>query len=189
MTFPRLLGPVADVLAAAEVPYMLTGSFACAYHGAPRATQDIDLVIAVTAPQVRQLVRLLAGQGHYVDEGAAREAVAHESQFNAIDPATGWKIDFIVRKSRPFSLEEFARRQAVEVDGAVVWIAAVEDVLLSKLEWARLGQSERQLEDVTALLRVRQPELDWTYLERWAATLGVSREWDRALARAGISAP
>lgn len=188
MTLPRLFGPVAEVLATTGVPYMLTGSFASAYHGAPRATQDIDLVIAATGPQVRQLVRLLAAQGHYVDEGAALEAVAHESQFNAIDPASGWKVDFIVRKARPFSLEEFARRRAAEVDGATLWIAAVEDVMLAKLEWARLGQSERQLEDVAALLRVRHPELDWAYLYRWVTALGVSKEWGRALARAGVSA-
>ena len=44
----------------------------------------------------------------------------------------------------------------------------MEDALLGKLEWARLRQSERQLEYVAALLRVRHPELDWAYLERWA---------------------
>ncbi len=33
----------------AGIAYMLTGSFAAAYYGTPRSTQDIDLVIAATA--------------------------------------------------------------------------------------------------------------------------------------------
>ena len=36
----------AALLEVAGMPYMLTGSFASGYHGAPRATQDIDLVIS-----------------------------------------------------------------------------------------------------------------------------------------------
>ena len=39
-------------LEAAEIPHMLTGSFAGSIHGAPRATQDIDIVIAPTREQL-----------------------------------------------------------------------------------------------------------------------------------------
>ena len=39
---------VLEALAIAGVPYMLTGSFASAFHGAPRTTQDVDIVIAPT---------------------------------------------------------------------------------------------------------------------------------------------
>jgi hypothetical protein len=38
----------ASLLDTAGVPYMLTGSFASGFHGAPRATQDIDIVISPT---------------------------------------------------------------------------------------------------------------------------------------------
>ena len=41
------------------IPYMLTGSFASSYHGEPRATQDIDLIVSVTVQQVRELAGLL----------------------------------------------------------------------------------------------------------------------------------
>lgn len=52
--FTRMLAALDRV----GISYMLTGSFASSYHGAPRATQDIDIVIAATAPQVRALVAL-----------------------------------------------------------------------------------------------------------------------------------
>jgi hypothetical protein len=41
----------------ADVPYMLVGSFASTIHGAPRTTQDIDLVID---PAPESLSRFLA---------------------------------------------------------------------------------------------------------------------------------
>jgi hypothetical protein len=58
-------------------------------------------------------------------------------------------------------------------------VASVEDSILSKLEWARLSQSERQLEDVAGMLRL-QSNLDTAYIERWAAQLGILAQWAAA---------
>jgi hypothetical protein len=65
--FQRVIG----ALDRAGIPYMLTGSFASSYHGSPRATQDIDVVIAPTPDQIRSLVKLLPETEYYVDEGIA----------------------------------------------------------------------------------------------------------------------
>ncbi len=105
---------VIEALDRAEIPSMLTGSYASSYHGAPRATQDIDLVIAPTPDQLRTLVRLLPETEYYVDLEAALDAQRRQSQFNIVDFATGIKVDLIIRKSRPFSHAEFARRMATE---------------------------------------------------------------------------
>lgn len=156
---------------------MLTGSFASSYHGAPRATQDIDLVIAPTAEQLRAFVKLLPQDEFYVDEGAAVEALKFEGQFNLVDMRTGWKVDLIIRKSRPFSREEFDRRTMVELEGEDVPIATPEDVLIAKMEWARMGQSTRQIEDAGRMLRVRAQQLDWMYVEHWIRELGLGEEW------------
>ena len=45
LTLEELLGFVVQSLDEIGIPYMLTGSLAASYHGAPRATQDVDLVI------------------------------------------------------------------------------------------------------------------------------------------------
>lgn len=52
--------------------------------------------------------------------------------------------------------------------------------IISKLEWANLAQSRRQIEDVAAILRVRWDSLDHAYLEKWIAELGLREEWDEA---------
>ena len=104
--FRRILGAVES----AGIPYMLTGSFASSYHGAPRATQDIDLVIAPERAQLRGLAILLPAPEFYMDEATALEAYDSEGQFNVVDLATGWKADLIMRRSRAFSRTEFDRR-------------------------------------------------------------------------------
>ena len=174
--FRRIIGK----LEAAGIPYMLTGSFASAYHGAPRATQDLDFVIAATASQLRQLTTSLPKAEYYVDSDTALKALASESQFNVIDLETGWKVDLICRRSRPFSQTEFERRQTVNWEGLDLAVATTEDLLLAKLEWAKLGDSLRQLEDVTALLKLHGQQLDLAYLEHWVDELGLDTQWNEA---------
>jgi hypothetical protein len=183
VTAADLFRRVVTRLVEAGIPYMLTGSFASAYHGRPRATQDIDFVIAPSPVQIRALIHSFPPAEYYADEAAALEACRQESQFNVIDLATGWKIDFICRKSRPFSRTEFDRRVRANLEGLSLYIATAEDVLLAKLEWAKLGGSQRQIEDVIGLLEVRASELDLVYVQRWVAALGLAAEW--AAARRG----
>ena len=177
MTAGHVFERVLAALEATGISCMLTGSFASSYHGAPRATQDIDLVIEPTAEQIRAFVSHLPRDEFYVDEAAALEAVRYEGQFNVIDLRTGWKVDLIIRKSRPFSREEFRRRAPAEVEGVEVPVATPEDMLIAKMEWGRLGQSARQIEDAAKMLRVRSGQLDWEYLEHWVRELALGEQW------------
>jgi hypothetical protein len=59
------------------------------------------------------------------------------------------------------------------IDKQQMWLVAPEDLILSKLEWARDSRSELQLRDVRALLRAVQV-LDQVYLERWARDFGIA---------------
>ena len=178
MSLERLLRVLAGALSAAGIPSMLTGSLAAAFHGASRATMDVDLVIDPTTPALDDFVRRVEALGLYVSADAAREALAHCGMFNVVDPETGWKADLIVRKRRPFSETEFSRGEAADFFGVSLAVASLEDVILSKLEWARLGASGRQLEDVRALLRIAGESVDRPYLEPWVDRLGVRAEWE-----------
>jgi len=184
----ELLRTVARALDAEGIPFMLTGSLAAAYHGAPRATMDVDLVVAPTAASLQALVTALTSAHLHVSADAAREALAREGMFNAVDTTTGWKADLIVRKSRAFSQAEFERRVPVEFEGMRLWVATPEDTIIAKLEWALLGGSARQIEDVTALLRVA-PDLDRGYLDRWIAELGLAKQWRAAQRLLSPTAP
>jgi Nucleotidyl transferase AbiEii toxin, Type IV TA system len=177
------LAVVTGCLTQRRIPYMVTGSLASSHHGRPRMTHDIDLVIDPSPDSLRLFVEDLADLGFYVDADAALDAALRRRQFNAIQANTGIKVDLIVCKDRPFSREELGRRKPVQFNhGLRVDVASAEDTILSKLEWARKGGSDRQLADVAGMLAVVGPSLDRDYLERWALELEVDELWHRALA-------
>ena len=180
MTDREILQRVTGALERAGIAYMITGSFASSFHGTPRSSQDIDIVIAPTPDQVQSLVNLLPATEYYVDLNAALNALRREGLFNIVDLESGWKIDFIIRKSRPFSHEEFERRFVADHLGMPLSFATAEDVLISKLEWAKRSESNRQLEDAAGILRIRSTELDRAYIERWVRELGLQAQWEAA---------
>lgn len=179
MTLAEFLDRLTSIIEEAGIAYMLTGSLAAAYYAEPRATRDVDLVIAVSPGQAEELANRLDRDGLYVSLEAAREAVRTEGQFNAIDPASGWKADLIPRKGRRFSREEFSRRRRVEVLGRELPLVTAEDLIVAKLEWSQRGASERQLRDALGILAQRGEELDREHIERWVDELDLDREWER----------
>lgn len=178
---------ITSALGEAGITYMLAGSFASAYYGAPRTTQDIDLVITASSDQLRTFVRLLSKDQYSVDLDTALEARKPQSLFNAVDMATGWKIDLIIRKSRPFSNGEFRRRKLVNLQGRSLFVASAEDVVVSKLERAKLAHTQRHIEDVAGILRMQWDSLDRAYLEKWILELRIETEWNDAPRAAGVS--
>jgi hypothetical protein len=68
------------------------------------------------------------------------------------------------------------------VAGGDVWVASAEDVVVSKLPWARAGGSERQLRDVAGVVAVQGDALDRAYVESWTTRLGVDDLWRKVLA-------
>ena len=180
MTLAELLDLLARTLDAHDIPYMLTGSLASSFHGVPRATQDIDVVVDATAGALLEAGEALRDAGLYVSDEAIGEAVASGGIFNAVDPGSGWKVDFVMRKDRPFSRSEFESRRSIDFMGVHIGIARAEDMVVAKLEWAKLGDSERQIRDVAELLRVQGRALDQERIERWVGELGLSEEWERA---------
>ena len=130
MSLAAFLRKVAGILDEAGVPYMLTGSLATAYYAVPRATQDLDVVIAAEEPGVERIVKGLLAAGCYVDRDAALEARRSRGQFNAIDPESGWKVDLIVRRDRTYSRTEFERRERASLLGVEVAVAVIAQIVI-----------------------------------------------------------
>ncbi len=187
MSVQEVFQRITTALDRAGIGYMLTGSFASAYYGTPRSTQDIDLVIEATPEQMRAFIQSLPSDEYYADLNAAQEAHSRQSLFNVIDMATGWKIALIIRKSRAFSQTEFRRRQLVNLQDLPLFVASAEDVVVAKLEWAKLAQSKRHIEDVAGIFRMRWKSLDRSFLEKWTLALGLETAWNDARGAAGVS--
>jgi len=166
-----------------DIGYMLSGSFSSSLHGRPRATNDADIIIAPSEGQLIAFVKSL-GEDYYVNEIAAHEALKNNAMFNVIDISNSFKIDFIICKNRPFSKEEFRRRQKSNIMGLDVWVVSPEDVILSKLEWAKEGESSRQFQDALGVASVQYDRLDRDYLYKWAKELQVESALEQLLKQA-----
>jgi len=167
-----ILHRVAAALESAGIAYMVTGSVALSVYAEPRMTRDVDLVAELSGSDGDRVVSLFADEFH-LDPDRVRESARHGGMFNLIHTSTIVKVDVVVRKNTPYRLEEFGRRRPVSLQGQVVFVVSPEDLVLSKLDWARDSMSEVQLRDVRNLLAMR-PDLDGAYMDHWAAVLGLS---------------
>jgi hypothetical protein len=159
-------------LDAAGILYMVTGSLAANFYATPRMTRDIDLVVELREGDVGRVV-VLFQDDYYIDRDMVEQAIRNRSMFNMIHNALVVKVDCVVRKDSEYRREEFSRRRTVIVDGQPVTIVAPEDLILSKLEWAKESHSQMQLDDVRNLLRSVH-NLDQAYLTQWADRLELS---------------
>jgi hypothetical protein len=174
---------VARALTAVGAEYFLGGSLASSLQGEPRATNDIDFVIALPLGKVRELAAAL-GAEFEVDIDTLRDAVLRASCANAFYLPVVTKIDFFGRGYEPFDESEFSRRRTtvVSASGESLVVKAPEDTVLRKLLWFRAGGevSEKQWRDIVSVLQISGDKMDQNYLATWASRLHVSELLERA---------
>lgn len=186
MSIPGVLERICSQLEASGIAYMLVGSMASSRYGRPRSTQDIDIVIEASAERLRMLIQRLENSDYYADLDAAREAHRRKSLFHVIDRKTGWKIDLIIVKDHSHSQEAFGRRRLLAFEGVPIYVSSVEDVIIAKLEGAKLGTSQWQLEDIISILKLKKHVLDESYLDTWIVRLELMDEWRASRTGAGF---
>jgi len=164
-----ILRDVSEKLRSAGIAFMLTGSVAMSYYAKPRMTRDIDIVVALEPNHAEKISALFASD-YYVSPEAVSDAIRRKSMFNLIHFASVIKVDFIVLANTPFGRACFDRRSDLNVETFQTTIITREDLVLSKLLWAKDSGSETQLGDVQNLLA---GDCDLTYVRTWAGALGV----------------
>src|SRR5438034_3412043 len=125
--------------------------------------RDIDIVIAITHEDVER-VGTLFRPDYYVSEKNIRESLDQESIFNLIHQESVIKVDCIIRKKNEYRRTEFERRQRISISDFETFIVSKEDLIISKLFWAKDSHSELQLGDVRNLLVTKHDE---SYVQRW----------------------
>jgi hypothetical protein len=160
---------------ALTIEYMIGGSLASSVHGLYRYTNDVDIVADVREAHIAPLVAALEAQ-FYIDADMIRDAIQYESSFNVIYLEGMIKADIFIRQKSAWVDMEWSRRRIEKLglgDAPSAYVASPEDMILQKLRWFRLGGSvsDRQWGDITGMLKVQQPTLDYAYLKQWAAYL------------------
>lgn len=175
----ELLQKIVTVFERLHVPYLVTGSVAAMAYGEPRLTNDVDVVAAVEERHIPGLVAEFPPVEFYIDADMIREVIRTRGQFNIIHPASGLKIDVIIRRDTAFDKSRFSRirrihpAQSYEAD-----FASPEDVIIKKMEFYKEGGSEKHLRDIAGILKISGDEVDLGYISDWANRLDLMEIWE-----------
>ena len=178
MTFEELGLDVADRLERSGIQHMLTGALAVNYHGTPRMTHDIGIVVVI-APSDIARIRAAFEPEFAVAEESIRAALREGSMFNAIHEETGLKVDFWMLKGGDYDRTAFARRKRYPYGDRLMTIATPEDTIISKIEWHRMSDIDKHYFDARGIAAVQKGQLDTDYIVRWCAAKSLSDLWDR----------
>jgi len=140
---------------------------------------------------VRSFVEQLK-PSYYIDEDIISHAIHRHSSFNLIHLETMVKVDVFVAKDQPYQREALRRRRTDTLDEGreddKYYLVSCEDIILSKLDWNRMGRevSERQWNDVLGVLKVQEHSIDTQYLRRWASEMKLTDLLEQACDDAGV---
>ena len=180
MSQQELLKKVIQVLDQAGIQYMMTGSLASSLQGEPRATHDIDMVIAIQESKVYKLIETFSPPDFYLYEDSILGAINRQSMFSLIDVNVGDKVDFWILTEGPFDQSRFSRKISEEFMGFKMEVSTPEGTILAKLRWAEIsGGSEKQFTDALRVYEVQYGKLDIDYLRHWVKKLDVESLWKR----------
>lgn len=134
-----------------------------------RMTNDIDIVLELSYDDADRIIKEFEPD-YYVPHGRVRDAISRKFMFNSLHQETLVKVDCVIRKDNEFQKTAFAQRQKVQFSDFDIWIIGKEDLMLSKLNWAKNTRSEMQMRDVGNIIRNGYDE---NYVQNWAKKLGV----------------
>jgi len=180
----ELLEKIITVLEHLRIPYLVTGSVAAMAYGEPRLTNDIDIVAAIPENQIPALTAAFPSAEFYISDAMILEAIRHQSQFNIIHPASGLKVDIMIRKDTPFDASRFRRLRRIHpAETYEANFAAPEDVIIKKMEYYKAGGSDKHLRDITGILKISGADIDQKYIAEWVQRLNLTEIWDAILKR------
>lgn len=173
----KIIHDFAERIEPLGIEYMLTGSLAMMQYSVYRMTADIDIVIELKNEDANRIINAFEPD-YYVPHNRVRDAISRKFMFNVIHQETAFKIDLVIKKSTEFQINAFDRRNKVDFFGKEIYIITLEDLIISKLNWAKQSFSEKQFTDVENLL---MGEYETAYVENWTDKLGVFHLYEKCL--------
>lgn len=167
MTNESITVRVADALESCGIHYFLSGSFASNFYGIPRSTKDADFVLQLDRA-VGSLFANRLGEGFRLDPQLSFETNTGTFRQLLRYQRSAFKVELFLLSPDAHDQSRFGRRRAVQLLGRRFWLPSPEDVIITKLRWAR-GKDK---EDVSDVMSVQREKLDWAYIEEWCRSHG-----------------
>jgi hypothetical protein len=159
-------------------PLAVMGGISLAAWGHLRATRDLDLLIAVDAEALNDVLRALGQRGFHPKRLPPIIVVGDHKfvQFLYTPPEEFFELQFdLLLAETELQKSAIARRVRGEVPGikAPVFVLSCEDLILFKV------QADRMIDraDAAMLLRENRDEIDFAYLRQWIEALKLDAEY------------
>lgn len=171
----KALWEIVESLESKQINYAVMGGLAVRALAIPRPTNDVDLTIQCTEVELPNLLRSWESEAIQVPEIYLNGWLDRVGGMPLVKLKTRINSDYTVDLDiflceTPFQQSLLARRIKAEIgDGRSLWVVSPEDLVLLKL----IANRPRDLVDVTDLLFI-QGQLDESYMQLWAARLGIT---------------
>ncbi len=169
----------------AGVRYVIGGSVAAIFYGEPRFTQDVDMVVFLNEPTIRQLPEIFPSKEFCLPPPeviAAEAAREQRGRFNILHLETMFKADIYPTGRDEFNAWAFRKKRPIVYEGETLMLAPPEYVIVRKLEYFREGGSDKHLRDIRGMLNISGGEIDKAALDDWIRARGVEAEWQKVRA-------
>lgn len=167
----RGVAEVATVLESLSLPYMLIGGLAVSAWGEPRSTLDSDWVVWTEPGELPAAVESISRRFKVMVPNPLDFVTS--TRVLPVVTARGVRAD-IVFGVLQWEREAIQRSAPKEIGGRRIHVAAVEDLILTKI----ISERQKDLNDCRLLLRRFRSSLDHDYLERHIRELSNSMGWD-----------
>ena len=154
-----------------NIDYVVVGGLAVNFHGLPRTTMDMDLILQISEDEIPKLAEFLARKGFQVSASGLKRAFEEKTHCTIPDKRSMFRLDIKGIYSEA-DRRTFERRILFKYKGTKIYIAAAEDLIASKL----LYGGEQDLKDAEGIYIRQLGKLDMKYLERICREMGVSGE-------------
>lgn len=152
---------IAGFLTKQHVPYAILGGFAVQYHGQPRQTSDLDLVVLVPEPKLDLFIdRILEAFPARIRNA---KIFAQKNRILLLSSNEGTPIDLSF--GIPGYEEEALRRvRRLTIPGkGTLRLLGAEDLIIHKCVAGRA----RDIEDIESIIIRRMKKLDFEYIRSW----------------------
>lgn len=166
---------IVNKLEEGQFSYLLTGSMAMVFYSIPRMTRDTDIVIQLFGKDKQRFIELLK-EDFLIDENIVDESFQNFMMFNVFDKKSFFKIDFILKNNEEYENVKFERKKKLKINGLEVYVISIEDLIISKLNWAKDSLSEMQLNDIRELMK---KGFDENYVNEWVLRLNLKKVFEK----------
>ena len=136
-----------ELLNARNIEYMIVGSYALAYYGAPRYTGDIDLFVKRSEENAEKLILALADFGFKFCNLTEQDFLADENIIQLGMPPV--RIDILTFLSGLDWEDAFIHKEKAMIDDIPVFIIGKDDYIINKRKTGRA----KDIADVEAIIK------------------------------------